>query len=78
MNKHITTASALAIAAILALGSTAAMSDTGYGAPKGGVLKLNKAPTHQQTEMVCENLAKSKNLAGSNRTSYLATCEKGG
>jgi len=84
MNKYIITASGIVIAAVLALGSTAAMSATPdsyrnpYGVPQGGILKLDKAPTRQQTEMICKNLAKSKNLSGSQLTSYLSTCETGG
>ncbi len=80
MTKHITTVSALAVATALVLGSTAAMSampagGNPYGVPPGGVLKLNKAPSREQTEMICKNLAKSKNLSGSQLTSYLTSCE---
>ncbi len=84
MNKLMTTVPALAVAAVLALGSTAAMSAapaTGsnpYNVPPGGVLKLDKSPTKEQTAMICNNLAKSKSLKGSELTSYLASCKSGG
>jgi hypothetical protein len=75
--KTITTA----VAAVMMLGAGAvSATQVGAGNPytvqPHEVRNLNKAPSAADISMICENKANFRQLSGSERTDFLASCNK--